>query len=406
MSEVKSASAFSPRTMLALVIVGLVSFCGLAVLSAYAPELRGSVDPGAHALSPSAVGYRGAVIMLQAEGAPAVASRSVPPPNDPALRVLTPAADVHLKDIKPFIHDAPVLVVLPKWTVAQDPRRVGFVTKVGAAVPPPLALLKDVSPKTTMTIDGGLSRPVLHGAGGPFAAGTYLPLGPIDRLRTVSGEDWRPVLADAQGRAVLVQSAKTPNLLVLVEPDLLNTQGLANIDTARAGLAILNAMRGDRGVRFDVTLNGFSRGQGLGRVMLEPPWLAATLCGVAAALLMGLHGLARFGPAQTTGRAIALGKTALVDNSAGLVRMARREAELAPAYLALTKTLVGQAAGGAHAAVDAELDPWLADLARLRGAAAPEELSAQAARAKTRDDLLALGRGLYDWRLEMTRERR
>src|SRR6185503_6727610 len=34
------ATAFSPRTILALVLVGVVSFSGLAVLAAYAPELR------------------------------------------------------------------------------------------------------------------------------------------------------------------------------------------------------------------------------------------------------------------------------------------------------------------------------------------------------------------------------
>jgi hypothetical protein len=170
-------------------------------------------------------------------------------------------------------------------------------------------------------------------------------------------------------------------------------------------MAVLNTLRGDGGLRFDVTLNGFSRGQNAGRVMLEPPWLAATLCGVAAAVLMGLHSLGRFGPTLARGRAIALGKRALVDNSAGLVRMARREAELAPAYAALTKAQVART-GGAGRAGRAADDSWLADLARRAGAADPAALTAQAEAAKTPDDLLAVGRTLYQWRLEITRERR
>ena len=83
-----------------------------------------------------------------------------------------------------------------------------------------------------------------------------------------------------------------------------------------------------------------------------------------------------------------------------MVRMARREHELAPDYAALTRALVERAAGG-------RIDPtWLDDTARRRGAAAPGDLAAEAARAKSRDDTLAIARKLYDWRGEMTRERR
>lgn len=401
--------AFSPRTMLALVVVGLVALSSLAVLSAYAPDLRGGLDGGAHALSSSAVGYRGAVIMLKAEGVPVVVSRQAPAPRDPALRVLTPADATAFKDIRPFLAgDAPVLIVLPKWRTLPDPDRPGFVRKAGPAIAAAGLIDDPVMTRARFTLSGdpGVSKPVLHGAGGPFAPGTYLPIGPIDRLTTISGDDWQPVLVNERGRAVLAQSKRDRNVLVLADADLLNTQGLANLDTARAGLAILNVLRGDRGVRFDVTLNGFRRGHGLGRVMLTPPWLAATLCAVLAGLLMGLHGLARFGAAQARGRAIALGKAALVDNSAGLVRMARREAEFAPAYLALAKALVGQAAGGAHAAGGEGQDAWLDDLARRRGLAAPVDLAAQAARTKTRDELLALARRIYVWRREMTLGRR
>ena len=87
--------------------------------------------------------------------------------------------------------------------------------------------------------------------------------------------------------------------------------------------------------------------------------------------------------------------------------MARREAELAPAYAALTKAKVGKVAGGGHrTAAGDDSERWLAELARQRGAAAPADLTAQAERANTPDDLLAVGRALYHWRLEITRERR
>jgi hypothetical protein len=249
----------------------------------------------------------------------------------------------------------------------------------------------------------GVSTRVLRGTGVVFAEGTYLPLAEIEGLQTLSGDGWIPLLVDEQGQGVLVRSKKTPYLYVLADPDLLNTQGLAKLDNARAGMAVVDALRGDQGVIFDVTLNGYARARDLWRMMLEPPWLAATLCALAAALLMGIHALARFGPVQAKGRAFALGKRALVDNSAGLIRMAGREHELAPAYAALTRALIGQAAGGQHANADAQ---WLHRLARLRQADDPEALEAEADRARSRDDLMAVARKLYRWRLEMTRERR
>jgi hypothetical protein len=402
--------AFSPRTILALVAVGLVSFAGLAVLAAYAPELRGAADPGPHALSSSAVGFRGATVMMQAEGVPMVVSRAPPRgrPGGDTLTVLTPGFSVMAQDLQPFGRYSSLLIVLPKWLATPQPLHPGFVQKYGIGELSASAsdLLAAYSPSTELRYRLGVTKPVLRGTGELFGTGTYLPLGPIDRLYTLSGPGWEPMLVDEQGRAVLARSKKFPGVVVLSDPDLLNNQGLANLDTARAGMAILNTLRGENGVRFDVTLSGFTRGQGVGRLMLEPPWLAATLCGVAAALLLGLHGLARFGPTLGRGRAIALGAGALVDNSAGLVRMAWREAELAPAYAALTKTLVGKVAGGGARAAGPDTEAWLAELSRRAGAAEPAVLTAQAQRAQTREDLLAVGRGLYHWRLEITRERR
>jgi hypothetical protein len=402
--------AFSPRTVLALILVGIVAAAGFGVLLAYAPELRGASDPGAHALSSSAVGYRGAVVMLKAMDVPAVISRTQPRGQRLApFVVLTPGLGADPPDIAPFLAGQRVLIVLPKWFVREQALHPGYVQKVGVFANGANAtrLLAALAPRTEIWLRKGVSRPQLRAGEVVFADGTYLPLGPIDRLATLAGDGWRAALVDEQGRAVLAQSKRHPNVFVLVEPDLLNNQGVANLDTARAGLAILDALRGDQGVTFDVTLNGFIRGHGVGRTLLEPPWLAFTLAGVATAVLMGLHALARFGPVRRRERAFALGKRALVDNSAGLVRMAGREAELAPAYATLTKALIARRAGGAaRAGAAEETDRWLADIARLRGADPPERLSAEAARAKSRDDLIAVGRRLYSWRLEMTRERR
>lgn len=397
-------SPFSARVVLVLVAVGLLAFSGLAVLSAFAPDLRGGQDGRAHALSRSAVGFAGAVVMLKALDVPVVISRSRLPADSAALLVLTPEMTTQSEELARLPDARRTLIVLPKWAPAADPLRRGFVRKAGTV---PLGSvhkqrLGAYAGDTVTSQRPGSSRPILRGAGGPFPAGTYLPLAEIDRLQTVSGEGWAPALLDEQGRAVLAYSVKQPDVWLLADPDLLNNQGLKDLANARAGMAILDAGRGEGAVVFDVTLVGFERGKGLGRLLLTPPWLAATLCGVAAGLLMGLHALARFGPVRQPGRAFALGASALVDNSAGLVRMARKEHELAPAYAALVRGRVARSAGLAPGAEEA----WLEELARRRGAPAPAELAAEAARAKTRDDLLAIARKLFHWKSEMMREDR
>lgn len=397
---------FSPGAVLALVIVGIVAFAGLAVLSAFAPDLRTGQDGRGHALSKSAIGFAGAPILMKALGHQVVVSRTRPHSVADAAVMLTPDPSMQATVLKPFAEAGTLLIVLPKWQAARDPIRPGFVRKVGVTPGGPhySKLLADWSKTTATTVRKGVTQPVLRGAGDSiFAAGTVLPLGKIDALQTVSGEGWAPALVDEQGRAVLAYSTKHRNVWLLADPDLLNNQGLKSLANARAGAAVLEAANGygELPLIFDVTLNGYERGRGLWRLMLEPPWLAATLIGAMAGVLMGLHALARFGQPRRKGRAIALGARALVDNSAELVRTARKEHELAPAYAALMRALVARAAGGhAHEV------RWLDDLAARRGVAPPSELAAEAEGTKTRDDLLSFARRIYEWRGEMTRERR
>ena len=403
MSEAPSGSpVFSARAVLALVLVGIVAFAGLAVLSAYAPDLRSTQDGRAHALSKAAIGYAGAPILFKALGAPVIVSRARPRKPSGAVVILTPELGLSPKDLQAYPKGDLTLIVLPKWNAMPDPVRRGFVRKAGVMGGPTRyqALLASYAKASRLDHAKGVARPVLRGVGGAFTGGADLRLGPIDQLQTISGDGWTPALVDAQGRAVLAFSRKSPTIWVLADPDLLNNQGLASRDTARAAWTILETARGgERAILFDTTLNGFARGRGLGRLMLEPPWLAATLIAVAAGLLMGVHALARFGQPRPRARPFALGARALVDNSADLIRMARREPEFGPAYAALTTSLAARAAG--HTG-----EQWLDELARRRGAASPADLAAEAGQAHTRDDLLAIARKLYEWRGEMTRERR
>ena len=132
---------------------------------------------------------------------------------------------------------------------------------------------------------------------------------------------------------------------MLADPDFLNTQGISDIDTARLGMAMLNLARSDNGVVFDVTLNGLETARNLLRLALTPPLLGATLSLLAAAALLAWRSIMQIGAADRPGRAIALGKRALAENSAALIRIAGREHTMGWRYAVLTGATAAEQIG-------------------------------------------------------------
>lgn len=400
---------FPARAILVLILVGVVAFAGFGLLATYAPELRGRSSGGAHALSSSAVGFRGAQIMLKALGVPTRVSQARLNARDlrGAGLVLTPGPQTSAADLSHFPQALRTLIVLPKWQTVPDPARPGFVLNAGLLPKGDWAgaLLSGFGPGTKVGVEPGRQPRELRGVGAGILEASVLPLRGLDGLQTIAGPAWAPVLVDAHGGIVLAQSVKRPDVFVLADPDLLNNHGLGDLDTARAGMTVLQLIAGEDGLVFDVTLNGFGGGRSLARLMLAPPWLAATLCVLAAVLLTAWQTLARFAAPLAEGRAIALGAAALVDNSAGLIRMGGKEAALAPAYAANTFALVAGTGGAPATAAGDEQTAWLALAAARRGLAEPQSLADEAAGVRTREALMDAAGKLYQWRLEMTRER-
>ena len=404
------APLFSVRTMLWVVLIGVFAFSGLVVLTAYAPDLRSGSDGGAHALSRSAVGYAGVVRLLKGMGRPVLIIRGPAPATGggAGVLVLTPGPTTDLKEVRGVTFTGMKLVVLPKWVAAPHPVNPDWVVKL-TTLPAALAAhpLQAKDAKVQIQRRPGVSRPVLHPTrGSGFADGEALPLGRIDALQTFTGPGWQPLLVDEQGRAVLALSPQG-GLAVLSDPDLLNTQGIADLGTARAGVAVLDRLRDGGPVVFDVTLNGYGRGRSLLKLAFAPPLLGATLCLAAAALMMGLHAAIRFGPAERPTPVLALGKRALADNSAALVRMARREPRMAPAYAALTREAAARAVGAPRDLDPGQLDALLDRLGAANGVSDRfSALAAEAGAAKTNAELMSVAERLHHWRGEMTRDHR
>jgi hypothetical protein len=388
-----------------LALAAVFAFSALLVLMTYASGLASGDNGGGHALSKSAVGFAGLAKSLKDLGAPVVVSRRrLPGGRSSGLYILTPPAEAADAKVTPMGFKGPVLAVLPKWETFPDPRHRGWVAPFTLVDAKSLAA-DTLFVRAHVGRRRGLSRPVLHGVGAPFAIGTMLRAGPIVTLQHIdlsASKVWTPVLVDETGATVLAKRTNAP-LYLLSDPDLLDNQGLRDLAGFTTAAAIIEPLRsGDGPVIFDVTLNGLGAQRSALNLMFDPPFLAVTLCLAVAAALAGVQAFCRFGPAHGEQRAIAHGKEALVDNTAALIRMAGKERSMGLPYAQLTRELAARAVGAPRGLTGEALDALLDRIAARNGVQDTHGMLAVMARtAPDRGRLLAAARRLYRWRTEM-----
>ena len=339
MSERRGTGAFSTRVIVALLIIGVFSFSAFITLSTFAPEMRRGDNGQAHALSRSAIGYAGLVQLLKTLDVNTIINRTPGGNQSVDLVILTPRDKVTREQITRLGGYA-TLIVLPKRWGSPMLDHPGWVGSNGVLSEADVAeVLADLVPKAKVVRASAKTRLKTRLDGGSQESGE------IDQLQTISGEGLEPVERMPGGGIVLARLSKETAIYVLADPDFLNTQGIANINTARTGLAIIDWLRSDGSVVFDVTLNGLETGRNLLRVMLTPPLIGATLALFAAAMLLAWRVIMQAGPRARPGRAIALGKTALAENSAALIRLAGREHTMGWRYAVLNATTAAEQIG-------------------------------------------------------------
>lgn len=395
---------FSPRTGLALALVGVFAFSAFITLLAYAPDLQRHPFCAPEVYSKCAVGFAGLKDVAQADGAPTLISRApLPHGRTQGLLIATPQPG-EAADVGALGFSGPILVVLPKWRTHPDPLNFGWGVKDGL-LPPVAAPHADLLDTVKVARRAGVARPKLTGAAGTPFEGASLAPGPVESLQTLSAKGWTPVLTDETGKAVIAE-APASRIFVLADPDLLDTQGLGDLDTFGVAVAIVRTLRlGDGPVMFDATLAGYKQDRSALKLMFDPPFLAVTLCIAAALALAGWQGLFHFGPLERKGRALALGKEGLVDNSAQLIRLSRREATMGPRYAALTRAAAARAVGAPRTLAGEALTSFLDRIGRRNGGESLAALTAAADHVRDRAGLTELAGRLYHWRVEMTRER-
>ncbi len=416
-----SASAtFSPRLVGGIILVGILTFGAMMLAIAFDGGEAGSAGDGrSHALSVSATGYKGLYDLVErTRGARLVRDEAGLATDDLLIVALEPRS--RAEDVQRLVdaRRGPTLFILPKWVTVASDENSGWVR----------ILSPGAGAAGLQALGGGLERR----SGGPGAGSGVAGQGLVSGIRfavpdspqAVDGKRAVTLVPLADDAALVAQLLGEPHYLV-ADPDLLANHALDDMERARTAIALIDALSPTRGpVAFDLTVNGFGRTSSptLLRLAFEPPFIAMTLALLVAGILAGLHGANRFGPVARELRAFAFGKADLVENSAGLVRLARREARLGPAYADVIRQ---EAARALHAPAGLEgeaLDAWIDRAARrpaaepARGrlltlrslptapAAAPfSELARNVETARDRHQLLAAARTLSSWRGRVTK---
>lgn len=354
-----AASPFSTRALLAVLGVGAAAF--LLLLYAIGAGWTGNTDRngGAHAAANGLNGFAGLVRLLEARGHEVSLSRSAAELDTEGLLIVTPQHGADVEELDGVIsgrrYTGSTLVILPKWfavpadqaTDADVPR--GWVA-LGGALPPEWAAKLDV-------LQGGAIAPAW--ARGWRGMGRSGALPDAKTLVTLKAENLVPLVRDDRGRPlagfvqdggtypVLAEAASAPSpdsddpdrwaVVMVAEPDLLNNYGLADRRRAELAVALVEAaLEGqDIPIVFDLSIAGLGQADNLLTLAFRPPFLAATLCLLLAALVIAWRGLRRFGPPLVEAPALAMGKRQLAENSAALVERARRVHLLGPPYAAL-----------------------------------------------------------------------
>lgn len=433
-AETRSAGPFSARMALALVLGGtLLFFAVLWMIGSGMSESKAN-NGGAHAGSKGLTGFAAFAGYLGKRGYAVSLAKSHGALRQPGVLVLTPPAQANTDQLQQVVdhHRAagPTVILLPKWQAYRAPRtrpdvKEGWVELAGTEA----AAWKGFYDDITLTTDPARTRqggghwisgdlrgdlparaPLFSGAGNRLVSLVEADNGRILAAYVADGGDY-PALRDLAlvGEPDSDEDEAHDNypVIFVFEPDLLDNYGFTSPANALLGERILSAALDgdDKKVVFDLTMNGFGRSRSLLTLAFEPPFLAATLCLMLAALAMGWRAFNRFGPPLLGTRALAFGKRALVSNAAGLIRRTRRLHLIGAPYADAARERLARAL-----ALPARLDPAATEAAIDRALLArapdgpPFTATAAALRAARRPtDMLRAARTLHSLERTLTK---
>jgi hypothetical protein len=406
---------FSPRTVRWLAAAAAASFAALLLLAFFGRDLSRPPSAGPSAFGDGVLGYRGVADFLAALGLGVSAretraARETGPDHPLVLaepdpeRTADPTHRLQALADEAIRHEAPLVLVLPKWTGAPLRSRPGWVARLrlrpAAEALRPLAALVPAASAAGLTL-----RREAAGTSGCswWGRGYDVDLAPAQLLH---GERLISLVACRGGVLVgALRLAGGRTVLVVADSDLLNNQGLARAGHAALVHALFVDYLRANGVVFDETIHGFERASGLfAEVFRFPLALVLVQSLVLLAAILWAGSMVRFGKPLPRSAALAAGKEVLIDNTARLLAEGGHAAAGLARYYRQTIRAV---AAELHLPADGSERETAARLERIaagrRLAAGPAELERRLAEAgDSAGSAVEFARAIHRWRREMT----
>jgi len=338
----------TPRVIISLVLIGIFSFISLVILSGYSDDLRQKNNGQAHALSRSAIGFGGLVRLLGDLDYDVGMARTenVSRAQKNTLRVFTLSRTYQANTLDDLNLLTPTLVIMPKWNAIPITGKSGWLKKRNGS--PTMNVrnherdLKELTGEVTFSAVKSEDKSLTYDLRSPKDMPTLSNVS-IERFQTFSGDNLEFLYTGLEG-TVLARIADT-SIYILSDPDLLNTMGISTKTHAKFAVNLIDAIiehskATPKHINFDLTLHGFGSKTNIIKILTQPPFLAATLCLLAAGGLIAWQAFSRFGDPRKIKRDYALGKFSLADNAARFIRIAGREPNMAKDYTAIIRKQV------------------------------------------------------------------
>lgn len=399
-------SAFGRRgagwlAAIAAASLGAAAFLGIFGDALYDPP---SFEPDS--FSRSAVGHRAFVELLRTLGRPVVVSRhrTADKAGEAVVALLEPRIgpdDAARSGLLQGIDGAArrLLVVLPKRGAFPDPTRPRFVAYAGLLPPEDAQRVLEALEIDARVVRPPRSVPSWRGA---------LPAASLEQPQLVTSTDLHPLLSTDEGMLVGEIVRKGWRTVVLADPDVLATHGLARGENAALAVALVDRLAGAGPLPLvvDETLHGFDQQPSLVRELLRFPLVLATASALLAAALLAWAALVRFGRPRRPEPDLRPGKLFLVESTAALLRHGGHAGHAAAAYLRAAKDEVAHRVRPPGEAGDS--DTWVARVAEARGTSRHlHELEERTRRLDARrsggeEEAVRTAQAVHAWREEMT----
>lgn len=320
---------FSRRTLMWLLVIGVLSFVGAFVASIYQDKIVQLTSYGANSYSESAVGHKAFVKLLQKMNFRTRVSREIRGGFNfsDAKLVIEPQSVSGLSGTLNGFSGVGSLIVLPKWDVRPDPKNSRWVGE--------MELRNSDQVQSILNYVGNGLNLVRNDTALTAENFTWdSELFPLDQQLSVLApqliEDnpsvLRPLVYNDQG-VLLAEVIRSDffydidRTWILSDPDILSNHGLDNGGNAAFMIRVIDELTHGRagGVIIDETSHGYAAEPSLWQKMFEFPFAVVTLLVAVSVIFLAWSSFSRFGAPDKDEKEYQAGKEFLIGNTAELL---------------------------------------------------------------------------------------